>query len=72
MNTENISKITILVFIIFLASIIPFCMIFSSRDSLVQNRVHELVIARQENELGLNKIFKIPEKLQTRKDNCCD
>jgi len=58
MNIEYKGKISILIFIILLASIIPFCMISSYRESIVENRVHELSIARQEKVLGLNKIFE--------------
>jgi hypothetical protein len=58
MYTEYKGKISILIFIIFLASIIPFCMISSYRESLIQNRINELSISRQKNELGLNRIFE--------------
>jgi len=57
MNTEYKGKISILVFIIILASIIPFCMIHSYRESIVKNCVQELSIVHQEKELGLNKLF---------------
>ena len=57
MSLEYKGKISILVFIFFLASIIPFCMIHSYRESIVKNRVHELSIAHQEKELGIDKLF---------------
>jgi hypothetical protein len=57
MSLENKGKISILIFIIFLASIIPFCMISSYRETIVQGCVQELSIARQENLAGLNKVF---------------
>jgi len=58
MTIENKGKISILIFIIALASIIPLCMISSYRESIVVNRVQELSIAHQEHALGLNKIFE--------------
>jgi len=57
MNIEYKGKITLLLFIIILASIIPFCMISSFRESIVQNRVNELSIARQEHILELDQLF---------------
>jgi len=57
MSIENKGKLSILIFIIVLASIIPLCMISSYRESIVVNRVQELSIAHQERALGLHKIF---------------
>jgi len=62
MSLDNKGKISILIFIILLASIIPYCMISSYRESILQNRVQELSIARQENVLELNKIFNTSNK----------
>jgi len=57
MSLDNKGKISLLIFIIFLASIIPYCMISSYRESIVQNRIQAISITHQENALGLNKIF---------------
>jgi len=58
MSIEYKGKMSIIIFVILLASIIPYCMISSYRESIVQNRINELSIVRQEHALGLNKIFE--------------
>lgn len=67
MTIEYKGKISLLIFIIFLASIIPFCMISSYRESIVENRINELSIAHQENVLGFNKIFESTNSQQINK-----
>ncbi|KPA18852.1 membrane or secreted protein [Candidatus Magnetomorum sp. HK-1] len=52
-------KITLLIIFLLLVSIIPFCMVSSSRNTLVQEHIHELIVANQENNLSLEQVFKL-------------
>jgi len=60
MTLPNTEKITLLIIFVLIASIVPFCMVISSRNSLIQERVHELVVTQQESNLSIEQCFRLP------------
>jgi len=61
MTIQYKETMTLIIIFALISLIIPFCMMTSSRNMVVQNSVDNLVIASQENQMALSKALKMTQ-----------
>ncbi|MBF0452332.1 MAG: hypothetical protein HQK75_16640 [Candidatus Magnetomorum sp.] len=69
MTIQYKETMSLILIIVLISLIIPFCMITSSRNTLVQTRVNDLIVARHEQDLVLDRAFNLPQPDKNRKSH---